>query len=77
MGDRWRVAVDRGLCVGSGMCVHTAPGAFRLDSARRSRPVDAEVPASDAVLSAAEGCPVEAVLLRLSDTGEPVFPPED
>ncbi|TVL90002.1 ferredoxin [Streptomyces sp. SAJ15] len=78
MADRWRAAVDHGLCVGSGLCVSTAPHAFRLDGAtRRSRPVTPEVEASDAVLAAAEGCPVEAIVLRLGDGGEPVFPPAE
>ncbi|MBT2387824.1 ferredoxin [Streptomyces sp. ISL-11] len=73
----WRVTVDRGLCVGSGLCAATAPGAFRLDAARRSHPVARETGASEAVLTAAENCPVEAIALALAATGEPVFPPEE
>ncbi|ARF55080.1 ferredoxin [Streptomyces gilvosporeus] len=26
MGERWRVEVDRSVCIGSGMCAATAPG---------------------------------------------------
>ncbi|MFI1967939.1 ferredoxin [Streptomyces cinnamoneus] len=74
---RWRVAVDRGVCVGSGLCAAVAPGAFRLDATRRSRPVAEETEASPAVLEAAEGCPVEAVALHVAGTGEAVFPPEE
>ncbi|MEU4213081.1 ferredoxin [Streptomyces sp. NPDC026206] len=76
-GERWRVSVDRALCVGSGQCAAIAPGAFRLDEARRSHPVAEETDASQAVLDAAESCPVEAVTLRGTGTGEAVFPPEE
>lgn len=77
MGDRWSVEVDRGVCIGSGMCVNHAPDGFRLDSARQSHPVAPEADANERVLAAAEGCPVEAITLALADTGEVVFPPED
>jgi ferredoxin len=30
-GDRLRVAADREVCAGSGMCVRTAPGLFDQD----------------------------------------------
>ncbi|MEU4896578.1 ferredoxin [Streptomyces sp. NPDC044780] len=77
MGDRWRIEVDRGVCIGSGMCAATAPGAFRLDGARQAHPTEPEADASEPVLTAAEGCPVEAIAIRLTDTGEQVFPPDE
>ncbi|MGW7067322.1 ferredoxin [Streptomyces sp. NPDC054855] len=77
MGDRWHVEVDRSVCIGSGMCAITAPGGFTLDSARQSHPADPETDANEKVLEAAEGCPVEAIAITLSGSGEVVFPPED
>ncbi|GHI89914.1 ferredoxin [Streptomyces xanthophaeus] len=77
MGDRWQVEVDRGVCIGSGMCVNHAPDGFALDTARQSRPRAAETDANEPVLTAAEGCPVEAITITLLGTGETVFPPED
>ncbi|MEV2249312.1 ferredoxin [Streptomyces sp. NPDC050147] len=77
MGDRWHVEVDRSVCIGSGMCVITAPGGFALDSARQSHPEDPETDANEKVLEAAEGCPVEAITITLSGSRETVFPPED
>ncbi|WP_030196852.1 ferredoxin [Streptomyces sp. NRRL S-87] len=76
MGDRWRVEVDRGVCIGSGMCVNHAPDGFSLDSARQSHPVAADTDANEPVLTAAEGCPVEAITITLA-SGEAVFPPEE
>ncbi|MGW0363283.1 ferredoxin [Streptomyces sp. NPDC002990] len=77
MGDRWQVEVDRAVCIGSGMCVHHAPELFTLDSARQSHPREATTDANEPLLTAAEGCPVEAITLTLPGTGEAVFPPED
>ncbi|GHE97842.1 hypothetical protein GCM10018785_72770 [Streptomyces longispororuber] len=77
MGDRWHVEVDRSVCIGSGMCVGTAPDGFVLDSARQSHPKEPETDAAEAVLEAAESCPVEAITITLADSGEVVFPPED
>jgi ferredoxin len=77
MGDRWRVEVDRSVCIGSAMCVHHAPEGFALDPARQSHPVAPETDANEKVLTAAEGCPVEAITITLLGSGELVFPPED
>ncbi|MFB6634746.1 ferredoxin [Streptomyces sp. NPDC056362] len=77
MGDRWRVEVDRSVCIGSGLCVNHAPDGFRLDTARQSHPSEPEADAGERLLAAAEGCPVEAILITLADGGEPVYPPEE
>ncbi|WP_328496650.1 ferredoxin [Streptomyces sp. NBC_00414] len=77
MGDRWHVEVDRSLCIGSAQCTHLAPAAFRLDSAMQSHPTDPETDANEMILGAAEGCPVEAIMITLLGSGETVFPPEE
>ncbi|MEV2214699.1 ferredoxin [Streptomyces sp. NPDC050997] len=76
-GDRWQIEVDRSLCIGSASCLHHAPDGFRLDAGRQSRPVRAEADANEKILAAAEGCPVEAIMITLLGSGEPVFPPEE
>ncbi|MCX5382731.1 ferredoxin [Streptomyces sp. NBC_00083] len=77
MGDRWHIEVDRSVCIGSGMCVNHAPDGFALDTARQSHPRIADTDANERILAAAEGCPVEAILITLLDSRETVFPPED
>lgn len=77
MGDRWRVEVDRSVCIGSAQCVHHAPDGFRLDTGRQSRPADPETDADERILAAAESCPVEAIVITMPGSGEPVFPPEE
>lgn len=77
MGDRWRVEVDRSVCIGSGFCVGTAPDGPRLDEGRRQAvPVGVEIDAYEDVPTA-EGCPVEAITITLVDGREAVFPPEE
>lgn len=77
MGDRWQVEVDRSICIGSAQCLHHAPDNFRLDTGRQSHPVEPETDANEKVLAAAESCPVEAIMITLLGSGEPVFPPEE
>ncbi|MFF2811729.1 ferredoxin [Streptomyces sp. NPDC058000] len=77
MAERWRVAVDRRVCIGSGLCAGIAPERFRLDAARQSHPVEPETEAADGVLAAAEGCPVEAITITAAEGGEAVFPPDE
>ncbi|MEU4802700.1 ferredoxin [Actinosynnema sp. NPDC023587] len=60
---RWSLEVDRDACVGSGMCAGIAPDHFRLDGGT-AEPVDASVEPDDAVVDAAESCPMEAILVR-------------
>jgi ferredoxin len=68
----WRVAVDTGLCISSGLCLATAPGGFQFDPSQHSRPVRTLTEADDQVRDAAASCPVEAILLTDAGTGEPV-----
>lgn len=77
MTERWLLKVDHGVCVGSGMCVALAAAAFELSSGRQSSPKAAEVDPDDAVLDAAENCPVEAITITGAVTGAAVFPPAD
>lgn len=72
MTSRWKVEVDRGVCIGSGMCVGVAPGRFKLGRDQRSQAVESEIDADEAVRAAAGSCPVEAILLVDAATGEEV-----
>ncbi len=68
----WIVNVDKGTCIGSAVCVGTAPGRFALDDRQRSGPVATEIAPDEAVRDAAASCPVEAISLLDADTGAPV-----
>jgi ferredoxin len=71
--EQWRIDVDRELCAGTGLCVGTAAGRLRLD-AGRARPVREVVEPDQAVVDAAETCPMEAITVRSLTTGEVLAP---
>ena len=58
--NRWRLTVDAKLCINSGLCIAAAPGRF-VQRASGSEPVAEQVSPDEALLEAAEGCPVEAI----------------
>ncbi len=68
-----QVKVDRDLCIGSAMCVATAPDVFELDDEGLSRVVDPSIDDEDLLRDAAEGCPVQAVIL-MDDDGNQIYP---
>lgn len=72
MTGRWAVRVDRDVCIGSGLCVGTAPEGFAFDEQQRSRPLSESIDPDEAVRDAAASCPVEAISLTDSGTGNPV-----
>jgi ferredoxin len=61
--NRIAVTVDRGLCIGSGDCVDTAPDVFQLDAEDKAVVVDPDGAPLDDVLDAARGCPVSAIFV--------------
>jgi ferredoxin len=62
--------IDEAACIAQGDCVEIAPEAFRLDD----HAVVIGGATDDALMVAAEGCPVEAITLLDEDTGEQVYP---
>jgi ferredoxin len=68
--SRWKVSVDKDVCIGSAMCVALAPGRFLLDERQRSGPVEAEIYPDEVVRDAAASCPSEAISLVDADTGQ-------
>jgi ferredoxin len=61
--NRVEVTVDRGLCIGSGDCVDTAPDVFQLDDEDKAVVVDPDGAPVDDILTAAGGCPVSAIFV--------------
>lgn len=70
--NRIRIEVDRGLCIGSGDCVDSAPDVFELDAEDKARVIDADGAPEDVVLEAAGNCPVTAVFVY-GESGD-IFP---
>jgi ferredoxin len=61
--NRIEITVDRGLCIGSGDCVDTAPDVFELDEEDKARVIDPDGAPLEDVLEAAGNCPVTAIFV--------------
>ena len=61
--NRIRIEVDRGLCIGSGDCVDTAPEVFALDGEDKAMVIDPDGAPADVVIEAAGNCPVTAIFV--------------
>ena len=61
--NRIRIEVDRGLCIGSGDCVDTAPDVFELDDEDKAVVIDPDAAPVDVVIEAAGNCPVTAIVV--------------
>jgi len=68
-----RAKVDRDICIGSAMCVAAAPDVFELDDEGLSKVVDEDAGDEESLRQAAEGCPVQAVILE-DDEGNQIYP---
>jgi ferredoxin len=67
--NRVYIEVDRGLCIGSGDCVDTAPDVFELDSEEKAVVVDPDGASVDDIVQAAANCPVTAITV-VGEDGE-------
>ena len=77
--SRWKISVDKNVCICSAMCIAIAPDRLVLDERQRSgpveaeiNPVEAEIDPDEAVRDAAASCPSEAISLVEAGTGQPV-----
>ncbi len=58
------VAVDKGRCIGCGMCAHAVPGVFQIveNASTVLRPPEAGE--ANRTADAANGCPVNAIRIQ-------------
>ncbi|TDC56876.1 ferredoxin [Micromonospora sp. KC207] len=72
-GLGWRLHVDPTRCIGSGICAGTAPKHFELVDGL-SRPMAERVAPAQAVLDAADSCPMEAILVSEAESRRQIAP---
>ena len=68
------IEIDRELCYGFGDCVASAPNVFELDDDEKAIVIDPNGAGRDDLLEAAANCPVNAITIIDSATGETVYP---
>ena len=69
-----QIVVDRELCYGFGDCVSSAPAVFELDDDEKAVVIDPNGAPRDDLVEAAANCPVNAITILDTGTGETVFP---
>jgi ferredoxin len=74
MARKLRISVDHNVCVGNQMCETFATKTFRINDKRQSEVVDPAGDSEEAILEAAENCPVSAIFVEDAETGEKLFP---
>ena len=67
----YRIEVDRQLCSGFGSCIEAAPKVFELDRSGIASLLVAES-GDDTLLEAARSCPMGAIAVFDSESGEKV-----
>jgi ferredoxin len=68
------IVVDRELCYGFGDCVASAPEVFELDDDEKATVIDPNGAPRDDLVEAASNCPVNAITIVDTETGETLFP---
>jgi ferredoxin len=63
------VIADRNTCIGSGMCVFTAPGTFTQDGEAKVVVLTPSTDDLETVRAAVEGCPTRALTVTTDDEG--------
>ncbi len=62
--------IDEASCIGQGDCMELVPAVFQVDDCAHVVGTGPD----DLILTAARECPVEAITIVDSETGEQVFP---
>lgn len=71
---KYKIEIDRELCVGDGACADDAPDTFEMDDEDIAKVQDGEHDDAETILAAAQACPTEAIILYDAETGEKVWP---
>lgn len=69
----WRLVVDATLCIGSGACAGSSAH-FRMTPDGHAEPREDVIVADETARDAAECCPVEAITVSDTSTGELIAP---
>lgn len=72
---KYTVSIDKDLCIGAGTCIAIAPADFQLVD-QKAVFLEGGETSEETMLMAAQSCPVKAVIIKNTETGEQVWPPK-
>lgn len=71
---KYKVKIDRDLCIGAATCIAIAPKAYKLDDEAKAVVLDTVGEVDDqTLLDSAKSCPVAAVIVT-DENGKQVYP---
>jgi len=73
MAKKWKITIDRDLCIGAASCVALAAATFSLDGENKATVLEGEGDPPDLIKLAAESCPTKAIIL-FDDEGNQEYP---
>ena len=71
---KYRIQLNREVCVGDRACSEEAPETFALDEDGKTVVVDPQGDPPEQVLRAAKQCAYDGIILHDAETGEQVWP---
>ena len=71
---KYKIRIDRNLCIGAASCVALAMKTFALDSENKAIILEEDGDDAEAIKLAAESCPTKAIILENTETGEQEYP---
>lgn len=74
--SKYRVEINRDICIGAASCVAIAGNSFKLDDKNKVLIVESEWDNDDLILAAAQSCPVFAIKIFDKESGKQIFPTE-
>lgn len=72
--SKYKIEVDRNLCIGAASCVAVAPTTFELDAENIATVKPGSVDTDETKLLAAQSCPTKAITVTDLETGQQVYP---
>jgi ferredoxin len=74
MAKKYKITVDRDLCIGAASCVALAAKTFALDNENKAIILSDDQDTAEAIRLAAESCPTKAIILHDAESGEQEYP---
>ncbi len=73
-GKKYKIKIDRDLCIGAASCVALAIKTFGLDNENKAIVLDENGDVPEMIKMAAESCPTKAIILENVETGDQEYP---